>query len=974
MIFRPLILLLCTITLMASGQYTHPPYRQYTLRDGLSQMQVVSLFQDSRGYIWAGTKEGVNCFNGSEIIKFTAKDGLDDDYGWQITEDFSGNIWVSTFKGFSCFDGVKWESYPLDIVVPASIAPAPDGKIWYLARSHELKPLFGYIENGKFHDQRHLLPPLDVTVNCYIAYSKKSNALIFSDNRHLYGLTDGKVNQLLTVPENLVMERNGSSLLYASDGRSDVDIFEYSEDKPRQLARIRDGQLTRTGRASREYTFYPPITGQPIFTLKPDTFTVLQFPNATINCCLTDRDGHLWIGAEDGLYRVFPEGFETYKREVLPSVWSTIEDLKGNIWFASFEYGLKKFDGKTIQAISTAETGKLGKWFYFHPSVDKRGTLYFPTGTGVLIYNGQHFRHLNGKNCMTTFYDRDRDLLWVGSRKLAEVYDHNRNMVRSIKPEDGMGLKGYVLTITKDKEGYYWLGGGSGLCRYNFDTRKAVNYNRANGRLPIDGVMSAYTTPDGQTWFAGSNGLLYYDNKTDSIRKVGLGEISGSISFVSSIGSAWLVFGQSAGIYLMDLKQFNHSGKVELHLFNEHNGYMGIDPGQDGAMVDSHGNIWITSSTEMVKLDPRKLNPRKDSASLRIRAFNGKPLSFNQQQISLPRNDRSAIIQFDAVCFNHPNALQYSWKVEGSGQDWSAWEKEDYAVLTNLPDGQSRFQVRMKVHGLPQVKALASTQLCVNLAIWKQEWFFPTLLALVSLLVFVALILLYKTRMEMILANRQAKTFQLQAILSQMNPHFIFNVMASLQSMIMSANIAKANDYLVRMSNLVRGFLESSVSTSLTTSKNPRESELPLKQELDILNEFIVFQQLIYPERFDYRLFVDQRIDLQKETIPPMLIQPFVENAIRHGLLQKEGKGNLSLSITLTGQGGLDIEIADNGIGIKKASELIHRSNMRYTSRGKELTLNRIKLLNEMGYHIRVFTESTDGGTKVTLKIGRHEA
>jgi len=214
--------------------------------------------------------------------------------------------------------------------------------------------------------------------------------------------------------------------------------------------------------------------------------------------------------------------------------------------------------------------------------------------------------------------------------------------------------------------------------------------------------------------------------------------------------------------------------------------------------------------------------------------------------------------------------------------------------------------------------------------------------------------------------------FQLQAILSQMNPHFIFNVMASLQSMILSANIEKANDYLVRMSNLIRGFLDASASATFSRSKSISATELPLKKELEILDHFIQFQQLIYPDRFDYELSLGSEIIPEKLTIPPMLIQPFVENSIKHGLLQKGGKGKLKISIYFSEKQTLIVEIEDNGIGIERAEALEKQSHLLYTSRGKELTLKRIKLLNDMGYFIQFRIDSTELGTKVTLKIKRN--
>ncbi len=195
--------------------------------------------------------------------------------------------------------------------------------------------------------------------------------------------------------------------------------------------------------------------------------------------------------------------------------------------------------------------------------------------------------------------------------------------------------------------------------------------------------MSTFNTSEGRTWFGSTNGLLYYDNKTDSIRKIDREEISGTVSFVSAIDSAWLVFSQSTGIYLMDLQKFNRSGEIELHLFNEQNGFTGIDPGQDGALKDSKGNIWMTTSTEVVKLDPTKIDFKNNTVNVRISGINNKSILYNQKNIELPRNDRTAVAKFETICFNRPNPTRYSWKIKDRDQDWSPWQKEDYVVLTN---------------------------------------------------------------------------------------------------------------------------------------------------------------------------------------------------------------------------------------------------------------------------------------------------
>lgn len=958
------------LALSVLGQYTYPPYRQYTLRDGLSQMQAMKIIQDSRGYIWVGTKEGLNCFNGSKITSFSEKDGLVSDYIQDVAEDNTGKIWASTKMGLSTFDGSKIISFPHKDQLSVEIIPTPDGKIWYAGMDHTRKTIIGYFENGIYTDKTYVLPNKEG--GFLFEYSRKENSFVISNVKDLFEFKENRIRQLLSVKNEFGLVGNDSAILvYEHNNKNILHFWEYRDRQLIDIGGYDSSDSLFLDRIKGDYTFHDPFQNT-VIHLNQKGIEVNKITDIDIAHCLVDRDKHLWLATEEGVLQVFSGGFETYKREFLPVIWSVVEDHSHNLWFASYNYGIKKFDGRTFTHYTEEMLKKYALNFYFQPQVDQRGMLYFPNNYGIFYTDGKSFGAIRQEPCLATFYDKERDLLFGGYRIFVEVYDKNHQLVRKITESDGLEFKGYISSFGKDPSGDLWMGGFSGLCRYNWETGKVINYNQNNKKLPSEGVLSIFTSPDGRTWFGGTHGLLWYDSHADSIRKIEQEDISGNVSFVTAIDSTWLVFSQSTGVYLMDLKKFNRSGAVELYFFNENNGFLGIDPGQNGAMVDSKGNIWMTSSTEVVKLDPKKLDLKNYSVNVRLSHFNGQRLPFDQKEISLPKNDRTAIVQFEAICFNRPKSAQYSWKIERHKHDWSPWQEEDYAVLTDLHDGESQIQVRVRIPGLPKAEAMTAMPLVVNLAIWKQDWFFPTLLGIVSLLVLLSISMLYKTRMRMIQVNKQAKMFQLQAILSQLNPHFIFNVMASLQSMILSANIEKANDYLVKMSGLIRGFLDASASSGFSKSKDITATELPLKKELEILDHFIQFQQLIYPDKFDYELSLGPDIQPEKLTVPPMLIQPFVENSIKHGLLQKSGRGKLKISIQFSEKQTLMIEIEDDGIGIKKAEAIMSKSPLLYTSRGKELTLKRIKLLNDMGYFIQFRTDSTELGTKVTLKVQRN--
>jgi Putative regulator of cell autolysis len=970
--------LLLLFPLLGKPQLTLPNYKQYTAQNGLIQMQVWSLFQDSRGYIWVGTKGGLSRFNGGSFTNYTEKDGLLGSIIEQIVEDWSGNIWLVTQKGLTVFNGEKLKSFSFpELAWKIKATATPDGRIWYIGNTTNGKQIFGYLGNGNFHNCLDKFSELKYDFGSQITFNSSTNSILIINANNLYDLANDQLKLIKRFSGNTDFIHSGTEVLVNNrvPEKNENKLYEIENDSTQLIADIINSNIVKGNLEKLNLSFCPDADSkaETINAANNSYINVNVFPRKQINAVIQDRDGQTWVGTEEGLIKVLGDEFETYQKRYLPSVWGIAEDKKHNIWFSSLNYGIRKLEeGKLVEYPNESLKNMVGD-FYYQPQVDPKGTIYFPSEKGVLYYENNQFNGIPGGVCMVTQYDAKRNLLFAGFHKLAIAYNEKQQPIREIGTRDGIEIDDYISAMGMDQHDNIWMGGGTGLVKYNWDTKKIENFNLKNKRLPSEGVMCIYTDQKGVTWFGGTDGLLQYRENSDSIVRVKSNEITEKVNLIISIDSTWLLFSQPSGIYLMDLIKYEKKGVVDLHLLSEQNGFISLGPGQNGAMKDSKGNIWMTTGTEVVRLIPQKINLRNSSLSVLVTEANGKPLAYSTKEVALQKNNRSAVIRFESVCFNRPKSAEYSYCI-GESKHWSNWQKEDYAVFPDLPDGESEIKIRTRIPGLPGSEASTSIKFVVSVAIWRQPWFFPTLLVFVSLLVLLTIVLLVRMRAKMLQINRQAKTFQLQAILSQMNPHFIFNVMASLQSMILSANTEKANDYLVRMSNLVRGFLEASISTNSSKSKKLKNGEMPLKSELDILTSFIEFQQLVYPDRFEFELSIDENINPAKVTIPPMLIQPFVENAIRHGLLLKEGKGTLLLKISYEKEGQLQIVISDDGIGIKKAGEIIGKSPLLYTSRGRELTEKRIKLLNEMGYHIGYKTESSDQGTTVTINLNKHES
>jgi LytS/YehU family sensor histidine kinase len=223
-----------------------------------------------------------------------------------------------------------------------------------------------------------------------------------------------------------------------------------------------------------------------------------------------------------------------------------------------------------------------------------------------------------------------------------------------------------------------------------------------------------------------------------------------------------------------------------------------------------------------------------------------------------------------------------------------------------------------------------------------------------------------RSEREKQLADLKTRTSELEmhALRSQMNPHFIFNSLNSINRFILQNNKAQASEYLTKFSKLVRLILQNSQAEVIT-----------LESELDALKLYLELEAVRFDHRFDYKLSVDEELDISVIKVPPLIIQPYAENAIWHGLLHKEDKGHLEIEISLKDQ-QLYCRITDNGIGRKKAMELKSKSANTHKSMGMQITSDRIALLQQhkliqtsIQINDLVLPNGNAGGTEVIIKL-----
>lgn len=316
--------------------------------------------------------------------------------------------------------------------------------------------------------------------------------------------------------------------------------------------------------------------------------------------------------------------------------------------------------------------------------------------------------------------------------------------------------------------------------------------------------------------------------------------------------------------------------------------------------------------------------------------------------LRLPYNENSLLLNIDAKIYEK-EALEYTVLLNRKTiRDWGAGEYDNnYILLKNLDAGDYTIRLRFK----RQQDKVTELHFSIATAWYKTTAFRAAILAFLVLALAFSLIVLKYRKQKKSLRHLHKKAEQsageLKNIHSLLNPHFTFNALSSIQGLVNKGDLDAANKYLSSFGELLR-----------ETLKESKTQHLSLHKELENLKIYIALEQLRHP--FTCHLHVDDNIDLYSITIPPFLLQPFVENAIKHGLSKMNGRGQLSLSLTKQGDDML-VSITDNGSGFdtKDFTE----------GYGLGLSKKRIELVNdEYGEElIKLQIESSDNGTSILL-------
>lgn len=259
-------------------------------------------------------------------------------------------------------------------------------------------------------------------------------------------------------------------------------------------------------------------------------------------------------------------------------------------------------------------------------------------------------------------------------------------------------------------------------------------------------------------------------------------------------------------------------------------------------------------------------------------------------------------------------------------------------IIDSLKDQQNRQQIDYILANFESEEISRQLELLTKEKELQESRAQRTLLFLVGtgiLLILIIIIAILYLRQNKLRAEQEKTNLQQKLLRSQMNPHFIFNSLASIQNSIINDDPLKASKYLSRFSKLFRNILESS-----------NEELIPLEEEIKTIENYLELQKIRFPEKFDYTIKTDERLDPENIRVPPMIAQPFIENAIEHGIKHLDSKGNVSVRFRMQND-MIELSVEDDGIGRKKAQDIRNMQDPSHRSLATAITMDRIRVLNK---------------------------
>ncbi|HKK61626.1 MAG TPA: histidine kinase, partial [Bacteroidales bacterium] len=502
----------------------------------------------------------------------------------------------------------------------------------------------------------------------------------------------------------------------------------------------------------------------------------------------------------------------------------------------------------------------------------------------------------------------------------------------------------YIRSISYHPDGYYWFGSFHGIARHDDENYRFYS----SDYIQIKNTYSSDIDSIGNAWFGALEGLFYYDEKSDDFIPALPESENEVVKFVKVMDKDRILVGRLKDLLIINIHKYFANEKDAIKTLNQVDGYLGIEPKQNGVRKDSKGMYWIYCSNGVIRFDPDKLrtNPkppdlyytklwvkRDTSDWTRYTSINNYD-TIQIKNIQLSHLQNSIRIYFTAISTFKEERIQYRYKLSDGRESWSTPQSNNFVEFHQLKPGKYNLDLIASNGDGVWTPNPSKISFYIKPAFWQ-----TTLFRVTAIMLFIILIVIITTKINRRIAIRKERqeaivsdfnTMQMNQLIKQFDPHFTFNIISSIGALILSKETEKAYKYFTMLSRLLRSVLAKHTVFART-----------LEEEIELLKDYCSIQQYQLKDRFEYEIQLSNDVDTNFK-IPKMLIQNFVENAIKHGINMKPGGGKIWITIMKNGN-FLNIFIRDNGVG-RKASAM---HEITGTKSGTRITEQLFRLIEE---------------------------
>jgi hypothetical protein len=946
------------LPLMADAQIRqHVSYRHFDTRDGLPSTRINGLLEDSRGYIWSITDKGAARYNGYSFEIFTTKQGLPNDNVLLIHEDLRGRVWFLCGTQYAYFENDSIRLY------------AGNDAIKKKLKGKE-RPASLFFEQD--------------TMWVTTMYGTQLFKSVGDSVQEFMPQVPGDSKDVM-----YYLRKAGDKLLALKTGEPQGPDQVITRDKINFLLRV-----SQSCKLSCSVEIGPDLwalAGPEAYVVFDTQGNVEAYFSATLkefSSLDKDRNGNLWLCKGDGAYLIkdYASGMRN-ARNYFPGQYisGVVQDRAGNYWFADRNNGLFYVPSLDMVAIQTDEPTKQSKYV----SVKNFGDVIYACDAAGNIYSfgaNDSLRSITPIDLSGLSYDftltAEGKLIRGKTPSLsnadgggARILDSLAIVRKSALLADGRvalaladGLAFYdkqagwqradtalyklrTPCLFEDDRQRLWLGTNEGLYEYTVKGVEAITELNSNFKTSISDIIQ---WGDYLLLATRGKGIIFY--KPGATFSVGedQGMLSNIIECLAIDGNNRIWLGTAKGMQCINALGSNPK---EWSYFQV-NYQKGLPAAEVFDLLYHNEKFYAATGNGLCIFDPAAPSLRAEPQPVYIEHLSvGTKMLDIAGELSLAWNENDVRFTFLSFNFRTGTGTKHRYRLLGLTENWVETDSRTVDFWA-LPAGRYVFEVSaLNEDGVWGPVATASFVIARH---FTATWWFRLLMALLLAGVIAGgFAWFYRSKREQLEQRAKMTELRQQALNANMNPHFIFNALNSIQHFINSNQPELANEFLTDFSRLIRMNLENNL-----------EALVPLDEEIERLKLYMKLEKLRFGDKLTCSLHGVEDLKDYDISIPPMLLQPYVENAVIHGILPKEGGGHIDISLRAIGK-HFEVEIRDNGIGLKAAAARKREGHESLALKMNQERLSILSALTGSTYSIVIIDRSEEAvpaqGTLVRL-------